>query len=160
MKISATTPEEYIAQLPLDRKEVMSRLRKTILENLPNGFEETIDYVGILGYVVPHSLYPKGYHLDHKIPLPFLSIASQKNFIALYHMGIYADRKLKAWFVREYPKYNTTELDMGKNCIRFKKPEQIPYPLIAELSGKISVEEWIKIYELNLLRRRLKQKGG
>ena len=151
MQIKADTPEQYIDQLPEDRKQTISKLRKTILDNLPKGFVETISY-GMLGYVIPHAIYPGGYHCDPKLPLPFINIASQKNYVALYHMGIYADKKLLDWFVSEYPKHCKTKLDMGKGCIRFKKPELIPYDLIAQLTSKISSAEWIKIYETNIKR--------
>ena len=143
---AASTPEEYMNNLPEERRPVMTELRKVIIQNLPKGFEETISY-GMLGYVVPHSIYPAGYHCDTKLPLPFLSIASQKNFIAVYHMGIYADQKLLNWFVEEYPKHSKTKLDMGKSCIRFKKMDQVPVELIGELASKMSVEDWIGIYE-------------
>ncbi|NEW79392.1 MAG: DUF1801 domain-containing protein [Gelidibacter sp.] len=146
MKIEANTPDEYINKLPDDRKQVMNKLRKTILNNLPKGFEETLSY-GTIGYVVPHSIYPNGYHCDPKLPLPFMNIASQKNFISVYHMGLYANQKLMNWFVQEYPKHSNTKLDMGKSCLRFKKMDQIPFELIAELSKKVSVKEWIEIYE-------------
>jgi hypothetical protein len=102
---------------------------------------------GMIGYVVPKSIYPSGYHCDTKLPLPFINLASQKNFIALYHMGIYADEKFLNWFVNEFPKHTKAKLDMGKSCIRFKKPEQIPFELIAELVSKISVQNWIDLYE-------------
>lgn len=146
MKSEATSPEEYLNDLPVDRKVPMNALRDTILQNLPVGFEETISY-GMLGYVVPHSIYPKGYHASPDLPLPFINIASQKNYISLYHMGIYADHKLLAWFKAEYQKYNNTQLDMGKSCIRFKKVNQIPLSLIGELVSKITVDQWIKLYE-------------
>lgn len=149
MQLKADTPENYMAQLTDDRKIVINNLRKTILENLPKGFEETISY-GMIGYVVPHTLYPSGYHCDPKLPLPFLSIASQKNFIAVYHMGIYANKKILDWFVEEYPKHCKKKLDMGKSCIRFKNSDHIPYELIGELSRKITLEEWIKTYETHL----------
>ena len=151
MQYNATSPEEYIAQLPEDRQVSMDRLRQTILKNLPEGFKEGMSY-GMIGYVVPHSLYPAGYHCDPKLPLPFLSIASQKNFIAFYHMGIYADPELHDWFVAEYPKHVKTKLDMGKSCIRFKKPDQIPFELLGELVSRMSAEKWIAIYEANLKR--------
>jgi hypothetical protein len=106
----------------------------------------------MIGYVVQHSIYPSGYHCDTKQPLPFISIASQKNFVAIYHMGIYANTILMDWFVSEYPKHCTAKLDMGKSCIRFKKLNEIPYELIGELAGKITEEEWIKIYETQLKR--------
>jgi uncharacterized protein YdhG (YjbR/CyaY superfamily) len=146
MKSAANTPEEYIKNLPDDRKQVMNTLRKTILDNLPKGFKETISY-GMIGYVVPHSMYPDGYHCDPKLPLPFMSIASQKNFIAIYHMGLYANQKLMNWFLQEYPKHCDTKLDIGKSCIRFKKMDQIPFDLIGELSKKVTVKEWIATYE-------------
>ncbi len=140
------TVQEYVDQLPEERKDAINKLRTAIKKNLPKGFEECISY-GMIGYVVPHSIYPSGYHCDPKLPLPFLSIASQKNFIAVYHMGIYADEKLLKWFTDEYPHHCKSKLDMGKSCIRFKKPDQIPYTLIGELSGKMSVKEWVYVYE-------------
>jgi uncharacterized protein YdhG (YjbR/CyaY superfamily) len=146
MKVVATSPEDYINQLTEDRKELVSLLRKTVRENLPDGFVETISY-GMIGYVVPHTLYPEGYHCDPKLPLPFLNIASQKNFVALYHMGLYANAELMDWFIAEYTKFSKAKLDMGKSCIRFKKPEQIPFDLIAELAKKLTVESWIRLYE-------------
>jgi hypothetical protein len=151
MQSKATTPQAYIAELPAERREPMSRLRQTILDNLPEGFVETICY-GMIGYVVPHSRYPAGYHCDPKQPLPFMNIASQKNYIAVYHMGVYADPDLMEWFTGEYPKHCKSKPDMGKSCLRFKKPEQIPYELIGQLSGKMSAERWIQIYENNLKR--------
>ena len=148
MQSKAASPEQYLKELPADRKEAMTQLRATILKNLPKGFEEQMSY-GMLGYVIPHKLYPDGYHCDPKLPLPFMAIASQKNFIAFYHMGIYADDKLLKWFTTEYPKYSTAKLDMGKSCIRFKKPEHIPYKLLGELTKKIAVKDWIETYETN-----------
>ena len=146
MKYNANTPEEYIAQLPEERQEPFNKLRKTILDNLPKGFKETIGY-GMPAYVVPHSKYPDGYHCDPKLPLPFINIASQKNFISFYHMGIYSDSKLLKWFTDEYPKYVKTKLDIGKSCIRFKKIDQIPYILLGELVSKMTADEWIARYE-------------
>ena len=149
MKIEANNPIDYISNLPEERQVAMSRLRQTILDNLPKGFEETMSY-GMIGYVVPHSIYPEGYHCTPELPLPFMSIASQKNFVALYHMGIYADKELYDWFVVEYPKHVKTKLDMGKSCIRFKKIETIPYDLIAELCTRMTVKQWIELYEKNV----------
>ncbi len=146
MQIEADSPEDYISQLPENRKVVMQKLRSVILGNLPDGFKETMSY-GMIGYVVPHAIYPNGYHCDPKLPLPFINIASQKNFIALYHSGIYADKSLCDWFVTSYPTYCKTKLDMGKSCIRFKKIEDIPYELIAELTRKINPTQWIHLYE-------------
>ncbi len=146
MQSKAITPEAYLAELPEERKNAMSKLRAVIQDNLPPGFTETMSY-GMIGYVVPHSLYPGGYHCDPTLPLPFMSIASQKNFIAVYHMGIYTDESLLAWFREAYAELSSQKLDMGKSCIRFKKTEAIPYALIGELASKISVDTWIEMYE-------------
>ena len=152
MKTEIVSPEKYIGQLADDRKEAISKLRKVILENLPEGFTEEMNY-GMIGFVVPKSIYPKGYHANPKLPLPFINIASQKNHIAVYHLGIYADKNLMDWFVQEYPKHSSKKLDMGKSCLRFKKTEEIPYELIGQLAGKMTVEEWIENYEKNLKRQ-------
>ena len=146
MQSAAATPDEYLANLPEDRKEAMQKLRETVLKNLPKGFEETMQY-GMISYVVPHSIYPDGYHCKPTDALPFMSIASQKNHIAYYHMGIYSDPDLLKWFTEEYPNHATGKLDMGKSCIRFKKPGNIPFELLGELTKKISVDEWISKYE-------------
>jgi hypothetical protein len=137
--------DKYIDSLPVERQTVMKAFRKIILNNLPKGFEEEVGTM--LNYVVPKSIYPDGYHCNPDKPLPFLSLASQKNFIALYHMGIYANQALLLWFTEEYKKHSKTKLDMGKSCIRFKKIDQIPFELISELLQKMTVDEWIKIYE-------------
>lgn len=151
MQSLAKTPEEYINELPPDRKEAFQKLRDVILKNLPEGFIEVMSY-GMIGYVVPHSIYPKGYHANPKLPLGMLNIASQKNFISFYHMGLYGAGKLSEWFINEYPKHSKSKLDMGKCCVRFKKPDQIPYDLIGELVGKITPQQWIEIYEKLILR--------
>ncbi len=140
------SPESYLDNLPDDRRSAIGKLRAILLEQLPPGFEETIQY-DMLAYVVPHSLYPAGYHVDPKQPLPFIHLASQKRHVALYHMGLYADEALLDWFVREYPKHARTKLDMGKSCIRFKKMDDIPFDLIAELAGKVSPQDWMAQYE-------------
>ncbi len=152
MQYKATDPEEYIAQLPKERQGVISKIRDVILKNIPKGFEEQISY-GMLGYVVPHTLYPGGYHCDPKLPLPFMNLASQKNFVSLYHSGIYADPKIYKWFVEEYPKHCKRKLDMGKSCVRFKWMDDIPYALIGELSTKMSLKDWIEFYEKNVKNR-------
>lgn len=149
MSYAADSPEAYIGQLASDRKAALQALRKVLKENLPEGFAETMSY-GMIGYVVPHTLYPDGYHCDPKRPLPYISIASQKNFIALYHMGIYANPELLEWFVQEYPKHCRTRLDMGKSCIRFKKVSDIPFQLIGELAAKMTVQDWVTLYENHL----------
>lgn len=149
MQSNAFTPEHYIAELPQDHQQAIAQLRQTILDNLPAGFEETMAY-GMIGYVVPHTLYPAGYHCKPKEPLPFMSIASQKNYIAVYHMGLYVDEELLSWFTKEYAKQTTTKLNMGKSCIRFKKAASICLPLIGKLAAKITPEQWITTYEQRL----------
>ncbi len=151
MTSKATTVEEYLEQVPSERLPSFSKLRATILENLPNGFEETINY-GMIGYVVPHQIYPEGYHCDPTLPLPFANLASQKNFIALYHMGLFASLDLLQWFTECYGEFSKTKLDMGKSCIRFKKPEAIPFDLIGLLMQKLTVQDWITIYESQVKR--------
>ncbi len=146
MQSTAKTPNEYIASLPEDRVKAMTELRNVIKKNLPKGFEEIMSY-GMIGYVVPLKTYPAGYHCNPKLPLGYMNIASQKNYISLHHLGVYASDKLLKWFVDEYPKYSKTKLDMGKGCIRFKKMDPIPYKLIGELASKITVEKWIEMYE-------------
>lgn len=146
MTSTAKTTKEYFESLPDDRKEAMTQLHQTITKNLPKGFEEGMSY-GMVTYVVPHSKYPAGYHCDPKQALPFVSIASQKNFIALYHMGIYSMPELLEWFTNEFPKYSKKKLDMGKSCVRFKKPQEIPYKLIGELMKKVTPDQWIERYE-------------
>ncbi len=152
MKIEADSPQAYIDNVPEERKDAMSKLRAVIKENLPDGFQETMSY-GMIGYVVPHSIYPDGYHCDTSLPLPFMNLASQKNYIAVYHSGIYANKDLSDWFTEEYRKCVGKKPDMGKSCIRFKKVENIPYQLIGELSGKITPEEWISTYEKNVKKK-------
>ncbi len=146
MQSKATTVDQYLAELPEDRQKAISQLRKVIKKNMPKGFQETMGY-GMIGYVVPHSKYPAGYHCNPKDPLPFMNVASQKNFIAVYHMGVYADPKLLKWFTDAHAKSSPKKLDMGKSCIRYKKPEDIPYELIGELASKITVDDWIERYE-------------
>lgn len=149
MKIEADSPEEYINKVPADRKEPLIKLRTVINNNLPEGFEEMMNY-GMIGYVIPHSIYPEGYHCDPSLPLPFINLASQKNFIAVYHLGVYAHPEIHEWFVDEYKKRTGKNPDMGKSCIRFKNMHTIPYKLIGELSSKISPQQWISIYEKNI----------
>ena len=151
MQSKAETVEQYIEELPEDRKEVIVKLREVVLLNLPEGFEECMNY-GMIGYVVPHSIYPDGYHCDTSLPLPFLSIASQKNHIGFYHMGIYSDEGLLNWFTEEYKNQVPTKLDMGKSCVRFKNPKKIPFELLGDLVSKMSVDDWIAAYEMNVKR--------
>jgi hypothetical protein len=141
------TPTEYITSLPDDRRMVIEKIRETLLNNLPAGFEETIAY-GMLGFVVPHTLYPKGYHADPKQPLPFIALGNQKNYISLYHMALYADNE--SWFLTEWPKHSSQKADIGKCCIRMKKLDAIPYELIGQLAQKFTPQQWIQQYEASL----------
>lgn len=152
MASKATSPQQYIDQLPEDRKEAFQKIRQQILNNLPKEMEEAISY-GMLGYVVPHSVYPNGYHCNPKLPLPFMNLASQKNFIAVYSMVLYSKKELMNWFTSEYAKHCKYKLDMGKSCIRFKKMDDIPFNLIGELTAKISTKEWIQIYENAIIKK-------
>ncbi|MGB0868652.1 MAG: DUF1801 domain-containing protein [Flavobacteriales bacterium] len=152
MKIKASSIEEYLENIPEDRKAPMSKLREIVAKNIPEGFQEQLTY-GMPGYVVPHSIFPDGYHCTPELPLPFLSFASQKNFIAFYHSGIYASPELLNWFKEEYPKHVKTKLDMGKSCIRFKNMKTIPYDLIGELCTKMTCEEWIETYKTVLRKK-------
>lgn len=149
MKASGNTVDEILNNLPEDRAEAFNKLHNVIVENLPKGFEAAISYGG-LGYVVPHTIYPSGYHCKPIEPLPFAGLASQKNSINFYHMGIYSDPELLDWFVAEYPKHSKLKLDMGKSCIRFKKFDQIPNELIGELMQKMTVKQWVDLYESKL----------
>jgi len=146
MKPIGVTVAAILENISEERKEAFERLHQIIVDHLAPGLEPGISY-GNLGYVVPHSIYPAGYHCKPSEPLPLAWIASQKNSINFYHMGIYADPKLLDWFVAEYPKHSAQKLDMGKSCMRFKKPEHIPFELIGQLMGKMSAQEWIDMYE-------------
>lgn len=152
MKIKANNILEYKKNVPEDKKDVFDKLMKTVRENIPKGFSEELSY-GIPAWVVPHSLYPKGYHCSPELPLPFVSIASQKNFIALYHMGIYDTPELLDWFMKEYPKHSKQKLDIGKSCIRFKKMDDIPFELIGDLMKKMNPKEWMEKYESAFVRK-------
>lgn len=144
-----STTTDYINQLPEERKETIKKLVHLFRKSLPIGFEETMSY-GMVGFVVPKSSYPNGYHCDKSLPLPFINIGSQKNFIGLYHMGLYANQSLFSWFTEEYDKRYTAKLDMGKSCIRFKKAENIPWELLDELATKMTVAQWITLYEAEI----------
>jgi len=155
MDRKARTPAEYIASLPEDRWEIVREIRDVINENIPSGFEECMPY-GMIGWAVPHTIYPKGYHVDPSKPLGLISLASQKNHIALYHMGLYPGTQLNQWFVNEWPKHSSRKLDLGKSCLRFTKRDDIPLPLIAELAGRLTPNQWIATYESMLGDRRPK----
>lgn len=152
MQYKSDSPDDYISQCPEDRQSTLKKIRKTINDNLPKGFEEGIQY-GMIGYYVPHAIYPNGYHCTPEIPLPFMSFASQKNSVNLYHMGLYSKKELYDWFVAEYPKHCKRKLDIGKSCVRFKNMDDIPFELIGQLTSKMGSEEWIDIYETNLSKK-------
>lgn len=152
MTSKATSLDQYIAELPEDRKAAIEKLRKVIKKNLPKGFVEEMSY-GMIGYVVPHKIYSPGYHCNPKLPLPFINIASQKNFIAFYHMGIYANKEVHDWYISSYNKLGIGKVDSGKSCLRFKKIETIPFDLLGELCTKISVSQWIEMYETNFVKK-------
>ncbi len=149
MQLKANSVEEYLEAVPEERREAFKKLRQTIVDHIPDGFEECINY-GMIGYVVPLSTYPAGYHVTPDAPLPFCNIGLQKNFIGFYHSGIYASTEMTDWFVSEYKKAAKYKLDMGKSCVRLKRVDDIPYELIGELMEKITVDDWIRIYEANL----------
>lgn len=153
MQIPADSIQDYLSKVPEERKEAFTKLFENISKNLPKGFQTNLSY-GMIGWSVPLETFPAGYHCSPGTPLPFINLASQKNFIALYHMGIYANDELLNWFVEEYPKHSKQKLDMGKSCIRFKKPDEIPFDLIAELCKKMSPKDWISIYEKMLNREK------
>lgn len=153
MRSSATSVGEYLKQAAPAKQPALAELRDTILKNLPPGFEEIISY-GMIGYAVPHNIFPQGYHCDPAQPLPFINLAAQKNFIALYHMGLYGSPSLLKWFQEKWSQTTTAKLVMGKSCIRFKKAEDIPYELIGELCSKVTVEEYVKQYTSLLLKSR------
>jgi len=146
MKIEANTVEEYLNNIPEERKEIITQIRDMVNENLPKDFEEQLNY-GMIGWVVPHSVYPGGYHCNPKQPLPFMNLASQKSHIGFYHMGMYANPDLLEWFEKKYAREAPTKLNMGKSCVRFKKPEHVPLDLLGELVAKMSADDWITLYE-------------
>lgn len=151
MQSKAATVDEYIASLPEDRRTAISAIRKVVNKNLPKGFEERMSY-GMMGWAVPLKTYPAGYHCDPKQPLPFMGLASQKQYISFYTMCLYSDENELEWFKNEWAKHSSKKLDMGKSCIRFKKPEDIPLTLIGELAARITPKQWIDIYESTMKR--------
>lgn len=144
MQSQAKTVSAYINSLPIERKPIIIAIRKAILKNLPKGFEEVMSY-GAIGYVVPHTLYPGGYHVRPELPLPFIGVASQKNHIAVYHMAMQG--KLLDWFKDEWKSHSSKKLDMGKACMRFRKPEDVPLELIGNLAAKLTPKQWIEMYD-------------
>ena len=145
MQSSAKTVEEYLKELPADRREAINAVRGVILANLPKGYEERMSY-GMIGYVVPHSIYTKGYQCNPKVPLPFVNLGSQKNHMAFYLMCCYCDPKLKAWFEKAW-KDAGKKLDMGGGCVRFKKLEDVPLEVIGQLVASLPVDVYIRRIE-------------
>lgn len=141
----AKTVAQYLRELPADRRAAINSIREVILKHLPAGYEECMSY-GMIGYVVPHSLYPKGYHCDPKLPLPFANLASQKNHMALYLMTVYGDPATEKWF-RAAWKAAGKKLDMGKACVRFKKLDDIPLDVIGQLIARVPVKAYIERIE-------------
>lgn len=152
MTIISESVEDYLSKVQDAHKNAVNDLLSIVRTNIPAGFEECISY-NMIGFVVPHFIYPAGYHCSPKLPLPFINIASQKNFVAFYHMGIYASKPTYDWFMAEYDKLELKKLDAGKSCFRFKKYEDIPFDLIGKLVAKFSVQDWIQLYEANFLKK-------
>ncbi len=141
----AQTVKEYLAELPEDRRAAIEAVRKVIRKNLDKGYAEGMQY-GMIGYSVPHKIYPAGYHCDPKQPLPFAGLASQKNHMAVYLMCVYGHPENEAWFRKAWAKTGK-KLDMGKSCIRFKKLEDLPLEVIGEAIARVPVKEFIAYYE-------------
>ncbi len=142
MQSQAQTVDEYLASLPEDRRNALTAVRKVILENLPDGYREGMQY-GMIGYYVPLSRYPTTYNGQ---PLGYVALASQKNYMSLYLMGIYSDRDTEHSFREEYLATGK-KLDMGKSCVRFKRLEDLPLPLIGKAVSLVSVDQFIQQYE-------------
>lgn len=153
MKSNSKTINDYIQSIPKNRKTLFLKLWETIKNNIPEGFEERLSF-GMPGFVVPESIFPDGYHCNKNEPLPFLSLANHKNYISLYHMGLYMDDKLFQWFVNEYSKISKKKLGIGKSCIRFTDERDIPFDLIEELMKKMDVHTYIKLYLKQINSRR------
>ena len=145
MQSKATTVEEYLAELPAERREALQTVRAVILKNLPKGYAEGMQY-GMIGYYVPHSVYPPGYHCDPKMPLPFAALASQKNYMSIYLMCVYGDSQHAAWFREAWAKTGK-KLDMGKSCVRFRKIEDIPLQVIGQAIKRVPVKKYIEYCE-------------
>lgn len=149
MQSNEPNVQAYMNSLPDDRRAAVQAIRDAVIATLPTGFVEQMSY-GMIGWVVPHALYPAGYHCDRKLPLPFMALAAQKNSTNLYHMGLYADPELMGWFQAEHAKASARKLDIGKSCVRYKKLADVPLQLISALSAKMSVAQWVALYESQL----------
>jgi hypothetical protein len=149
MKAKAATVAEYLASLPEDRRRAIDVVRKTILRNLDGGYEEGMQY-GMIGYFVPHRLYPAGYHADPKQPLPFAALASQKSYMALYLMGVYTSETEEARWFREAWAAAGKKLDMGKSCVRFKRLEDLALDVVGQAIKRMPAREYVARYEAGL----------
>ena len=147
----ATTVKDYLAELPEDRRAALQAVRDVILKNLDHEFEEGMQY-GMIGYYVPHSVYPPGYHCDPRQPLGFACLASQKNHMALYLMCVYGDANQRKWFEAEWKKAGK-KLDMGKSCIRFKKLDDLALGVIGETIRRVTARKYIEVCERALSSR-------
>ncbi|MBL8809425.1 MAG: DUF1801 domain-containing protein [Planctomycetaceae bacterium] len=145
MQSKATTVDQYLKEIPADRRNDINAVRGVLKANLPEGYEEIMQY-GMIGYVVPHRLFPQGYHCDPRQPLCFAGLASQKNHLSLYLMPLYGESPELTWFETEWKK-SGKKLDMGKCCIRFKKADDIPIDLIGKLVARWPVSRWTEIYQ-------------
>ena len=148
MAAKPTTVKEYLDSLPEDRRKALRKVRAAVNKGLPKGYKEGIQY-GMLGWFIPHRVYPAGYHCDPKQPVPFAGLASQKNYMSLYLMCIYGDEKHKGWFEKEWKK-SGKKLDMGKSCIRFKKVEDLPLEVITEAVSRVPVDKFLAHYEASV----------
>ena len=156
MKSNAKTVDEYLLALPPDRRALFSAVREVVRANLPEGYEEQLQY-GMIGYVVPHKLYPPGYHCDAKQPLTYACLGSQKNYLAIYLMSVYGDPATEAWFKKAWLATGK-KLDMGKSCVRFKKLEDVPLDVIGQVIARTPVSQYIAAVERTMAAR--KKKAG
>src|SRR5579883_2914695 len=151
------TVQQYLSSLPQDRREAINAVRKVILKNLPKGYEEQISY-GMIGYVVPHSLYPAGYHCDPRQPLPMANLGSKKNHLSLHLMTVYGDAATEKWFRNAWTATGK-KLDMGKACVRFKKAEDIPLEVLGELIARVPVDKYVARVEKILSDRKPRKRA-
>ncbi|MHC4953076.1 MAG: DUF1801 domain-containing protein [Planctomycetota bacterium] len=133
-KPKPTTVKQYLDSLPDDRRKAIQKVRAAVNKGLPKGYKEGIQY-GIIGWFVPHSIFPSGYHCDPKQPVPFAGLASQKNYMSLYLMCVYGDKQHETWFVKEWKKTGK-KLDMGKSCVRFKSVDDVPLDVVKATKKK------------------------
>jgi uncharacterized protein YdhG (YjbR/CyaY superfamily) len=148
MQSKVTSIAEYLAELPDDRRKALKKIRAEIRKSLPKGYKEGMQY-GMIGYFVPHSIYPDGYHCDRRQPVPFASLASQKNHMALYLFCIYTDESLKDWFVKGWKKTGC-KIDMGKGCVRFKSIDDVPLELVGKVISRVPVNKFLASYEAGI----------